>query len=395
MDQNFNLEKFFSKSSTEEEIPQLVHARYDFAVAYPPPETIPLEGLIEGLSQGLRREGRNLAYYPDVLGALSMRKWVSMKLKEDRGINVQPEEIMITQGSAEANNLVIQSLTDPGDTVITEEFVYVGTLRQLRKAKADIVGSKLDENGLIPEKLEVLIKELRVQGKNIKYLYTIPEFQNPTGSTLPLDRRIEILRILEKYNIPLLEDDCYVDLRFEGKTQPSFKSLDRLGLVTHVASFSKLLAPGLRMGYVAAEKSLLKRMISYKSSQVSQFVSLAIEGFLQDNLKEHRQDLQDILRKKCNAMTSALGENLGGTGAQWSKPGGGCYLWLTMPEEINLTELQNICFEKGVGYIPGSSFSPEGLGHNCARLCFAYESPEKNREGINLLSEILHEYKLS
>jgi len=142
MNQNFNLEKFFSKSSTEEEIPKLVHAEYDFAVAYPPPETIPLEGLVEGLADGLLREGRDLAYYPDVLGAFSMRKLVSGKLKEDRGINVSPDEIMITQGSAEANNLFIQTLTDPGDTVITEEFVYVGTLRQLRRAKADVVEVK-------------------------------------------------------------------------------------------------------------------------------------------------------------------------------------------------------------------------------------------------------------
>ena len=394
MNQNFNLEKFFSKSSTEEEIPKLVHAEYDFAVAYPPPETIPLEGLVEGLADGLLREGRDLAYYPDVLGAFSMRKLVSGKLKEDRGINVSPDEIMITQGSAEANNLFIQTLTDPGDTVITEEFVYVGTLRQLRRAKADVVGSKLDKDGLIPEELEVLIKNLRSQGKNIKFVYTIPEFQNPTGSTLPLDRRIRILKILEKYGIPLLEDDCYVDLRFEGETQPSFKSLDSFGLVTHVASFSKLLAPGLRMGYVVAEKNLLKRMFSFKSSQVSQFVSLAIEGFLTDNLNEHRGNVQNILRKKCDAMTAALGENFGGTGARWSNPGGGCYVWLTMPEKVNLTKMQSICFDRGVGYISGSSFSPEGLGHNCARLCFAYESPEKNQEGINLLGEMLYEHSL-
>jgi len=225
-------------------------------------------------------------------------------------------------------------------------------------------------------------------------VYTIPEFQNPTGSTLPLDRRIRILKILEKYGIPLLEDDCYVDLRFEGETQPSFKSLDSFGLVTHVASFSKLLAPGLRMGYVVAEKNLLKRMFSFKSSQVSQFVSLAIEGFLTDNLNEHRGNVQNVLGKKCDAMTAALGENFGGTGARWSNPGGGCYVWLTMPEKVNLTKMQSICFDRGVGYISGSSFSPEGLGHNCARLCFAYESPEKNQEGINLLGEILHEHSL-
>lgn len=394
MNKKFNFESYFSKSSIEAEIPKTLHAKYDFAVAYPPPETIPLDGLLDGLKEGLLREGKDLAYYPDPLGALSIRELVTEKLKQDRDIDSTPDEIMITQGSSEAINLVIQSLTDPGDTVITEEFVYVGTLRQLRRAKADVVGSKLDENGLIPEELEILVKKLIKEGKRIKYIYTIPEFQNPTGSTLLLERRIKILKIAEKYNIPLLEDDCYVDLRFEGDTQPSFKSLDTIGLVTHVASFSKLLAPGLRMGYVLADNSLLKRMISFKASQSSHFVSLAIEGFLIKNMDQHKSNVSEILRKKCNAMIGALGENLGGIGAKWSQPGGGCYVWLTMPEEINLMKLQDVFFEKGVGFIPGPSFSPEGLGHNCARLCFAYESPENNREGINLFGEILHELNL-
>ena len=394
MDKQFSYENFFSKSSLEVEIPKLLHAKYDFAVAYPPPETIPLDGLIEGLREGLSREGKDLAYYPDVMGSLSLRKLVSKKLLDDRGIFSNPDEIMITQGSAEANNLVIQALTDPGDTVITEEFVYSGTLRQLRRAEANVVGSKLDENGLIPEELEKLINKLIKQGKTIKYIYTIPEFQNPTGSTLPLDRRVQILEIAQKYFIPLIEDDCYVDLRFEGKTQPSFKSLDSSGLVTHVASISKLLAPGLRMGYVLADNSLLKRMISFKSSQSSQFVSLAIEGFLTENMSKHKNTVREILREKRNAMISALGENLGGIGAKWSNPGGGCYVWLSMPEKINLTKLQEVCFDKGVGFIPGSSFSPEGLGDNCARLCFAYESPDNNRNGINLFAEILHDLNL-
>ncbi len=394
MDKKFDYESLFSKSSLEIEISKVSHAKYDFAVAYPPPETIPLNGLLEGLSEGLSKEGKDLAYYPDVMGALSLREFVSQKLQEDRGFFSDPDEIMITQGSAEANNLVIQALTDPGDTVITEEFVYLGTLRQLRRAKANVFGSKLDENGLIPEELENLIKKLIKKGKKIKYIYTIPEFQNPTGSTLPLERRVQILKIAEKYLIPLIEDDCYVDLRFEGKTQPSFKSLDSSGLVIHVASFSKLLAPGLRMGYVIADISVLKRMMSFKSSQSSQFVSLAIEGFLTKNMDNHKNKIREILKEKCNAMTTALGENFGGINAKWSNPGGGCYVWLTMPERINLTKLQDVCFDKGVGFIPGSSFSPEGLGDNCARLCFAYESPEKNRDGINLFGEILHQLNL-
>ena len=146
MTTKFSFENFYSEKSEEQEISSPVHAKYDFAVAYPAPETIPSEGLLEGLRKGLEREGRDLAYYPHSFGSKELREFIKEKLKNDRGIETTIEEILVTHGSGEANNLVIQNLTDPGDTVITEEFVYLGTLNQLQKAKADIVGTKLDDN---------------------------------------------------------------------------------------------------------------------------------------------------------------------------------------------------------------------------------------------------------
>ena len=148
------------------------------------------------MEKGLEREGQDLAYYPDPFGSIELRNLVKEKLNKDRGIETTIEEILITHGSGEANNLIIQNLTDPGDTVITEEFVYLGTLNQLNKAEADIVGAKMDDEGIIPEELDKLISELLSQGKKIKYLYTIPEFQNPTGSTMPLSRRKKFLKLL-------------------------------------------------------------------------------------------------------------------------------------------------------------------------------------------------------
>ena len=149
-------EKFYSKNSKEQEISSTVHAEYDFAVAYPAPETIPSKGLLQGLERGLEREGKDLAYYPDPFGSKELRNLVKEKLKQDRGIDTTIEEILITHGSGEANNLVIQNLTDPGDTVITEEFVYLGTLSQLNKAQADVVGAKMDDEGIIPEELSLI-----------------------------------------------------------------------------------------------------------------------------------------------------------------------------------------------------------------------------------------------
>ena len=392
---NFKFDKFFSKGSKEQEISSPVHAKYDFAVAYPAPETIPSEGLLNGLAKGLEREGQDLAYYPDPFGSLELRELVKNKLKKDRSIDTSIEEILITHGSGEANNLVIQNLTDPGDTVITEEYVYLGTLSQLEKAEANIVGAKMDDDGIIPQELDKLINNLINEGKKIKYLYTIPEFQNPTGSTMPLQRRKEVLEVLKKYNLPLLEDDCYVDLRFEGETQPSYKSLDKEGSVIYVASFSKLIAPGLRMGYVNAPIEVMKRLNYLKTSGPSQFVSLAIENFLKKEMDSHIQKITSLLREKRNAMISSLGENFGGLNIKWTVPEGGCYLWITFPENVDMDSLQQYCFDEGVGYLSGIKFSPKGdSGHNSARLCFAYETPEKNREGINKFAEILRQKKV-
>ena len=292
------MKNFIQKNSKEQEISSPVHAEYDFAVAYPAPETIPSQGLLEGLERGLEREGKDLAYYPDPFGSKELRNLVKEKLKKDRNIDTTIEEILITHGSGEANNLVIQNLTDPGDTVITEEFVYLGTLSQLNKAEADIVGAKMDDEGIIPEELDNLIKNLLSKGKKIKYLYTIPEFQNPTGSTMPLSRREKVLEITNKYGLPVLEDDCYVDLRFEGETQPSYKSLDSSGSVIHVASFSKLIAPGLRMGYVNAPIEVMKRLNYLKTSGPSQFVSLAIENFLNKEMESHKLRASSLLRER-------------------------------------------------------------------------------------------------
>ena len=253
----------------------------------------------------------------------------------------------------------------------------------------------MDDDGIIPEELDKLIQNLVDEGKKIKYLYTIPEFQNPTGSTMPLQRRKEVLEVLKKYNLPLLEDDCYVDLRFEGQTQPSYKSLDQEGSVIYVASFSKLIAPGLRMGYVNAPIEVMKRLNYLKTSGPSQFVSLAIENFLKKEMDSHIQKITSLLREKRDAMVSSLGENFGGLDIKWTIPEGGCYLWITFPENVDMDSLQQYCFDEGVGYLSGIKFSPKGdSGHNSARLCFAYESPEKNREGINKFAEILRQKKV-
>jgi 2-aminoadipate transaminase len=396
----FSYETLFSEGSVDTPLNAGLHAKYDFATAYPAPETLPLDGLIQSLQAAVDTNATKvlaeLAYYPHQLGALELREYTAEKLATDRGFTVTADEIALTNGSGEALGLVIQALTNPGDVVLAEEFVYMGTLSQLRRFGADIRGVAMDEGGIIPEALEEQITALTAAGDKPKYLYTIPEHQNPMGSTLSGERRKAILEIAHKHNLPILEDDCYVDLRYKGDVQPSFRALDDSGIVVYVASFSKLLAPGLRLGYFTASPELMRRALSFKlGSGPNQFAAVAIEGYLRNNLDSHRDNFNPVLKAKCDSMVAALEEHFGGSGATWSVPEGGCYVWLTMPESSDISSIRDKVFEQGVGYVAGTNFEADAsgrIGHNCARLCFAFESVEKNAEGIALLAQLFKQH---
>ena len=368
------------------------HAKYDFAVAYPDPDTLPLDGLVEALKIALEREGRDLAYYPESTGLPALRQFVAEKLARDRDMKVTLDDVVLTAGSGEAIAMLIRALTDPGDVALTEEYVYLGTLRQLRRFGADVRGLPCDDDGIVPEELENTLKRLLGEGKRVKYLYTIPTFQNPLGWTMTLERRRKVLDITREYGVPVLEDDCYLDLRFEGEDVTSFHSLDDTGQVLYVGSFSKIIAPGVRMGYLIAPQEVIHRAMSFKGGGgVNQFAALAIEEYLKHNIDQHIREQNESLRTKRDAMLASLGENFGDA-ATWSVPEGGLYIWLQLPEGADLAGLQEQAFAEGVGYYSGPQFSPEGRGANCARLCFGHPSAQTVYDGIAELARILQRH---
>ena len=396
----FNFDNLWSEKSTDADRLLTQHAKYDFAVAYPPFEAVPMYGLIDGLKSkvdaDLEKVSIEMAYYPHVQGDESLREFTANKIKNDRGIRANKESIVLCNGSGEANGLVIQALIDPGDYVITEQFVYMGTTKQLTFYEANTVGSPIDDQGLIPEKLEETILNIKSQhGVMPKMLYTIPEHQNPTGSTLPKSRKLEILDICHKYGIPILEDACYVDNRFEGDPEPAFATLDDSGMVIYVGSFSKLIAPGLRMGFFTASDEVIDRALSVKvGSGPNQFTAYAIDGFLRNNLESQKSTYDKILKDKKESMEKGLVDFFSNTSAKWSSPKGGCYTWIEMTDGANLTEVRDEVFSRGVGYIAGDMFAPNGDGQNMARLCFSFEPVEKNYEGIKELASILKDLKV-
>ena len=397
MNYKFSYENIWSAKSKDTPLSHVRHAKYDFAVAYPPPETQPLDGLINSLQLEIDTRGdemeREMAYYPHRFGYEPLRELTVKKMYADRGFKVNADEVVLTAGSGEAIALLIQAMVDPDDTVIVEEFAYLGTLNQIYMFGANPLPTAVDEYGLIPDHLENLLENLQEKGKRPKFIYTIPELQNPTGSTLPKSRRIKILDIAHKFGVPILEDDCYVDLRFEGERQPAFRALDDSGIVIYVASFSKLLSPGLRLGFFTGTSEVIERAMSLKhGSGPNQFAAYAVNGFLRQHMETHISSFSPLLKKKRDAMNESLHDHFGSAGAKWSKPEGGCYTWLTMVDGADIASIRDEVFESGVGYISGNNFSPTGNGRNCARLCFAFESPEKNYEGIKLLANLFREH---
>jgi 2-aminoadipate transaminase len=391
----FSYEELFAAGSPSTPPGTARHAKYDFAVAYPDPDLVPLDGLVEAAKRAMANDGRDLAYYPDAAGYPELRRLIAEDLANERNIQVGANQMVLTAGSGEAIAMVTQALIEPGDTILAEEFVYLGSLRSFRRYNANVVGIKCDEDGLVPEDLDSTIQRLKAEGHRIKFLYTIPTFQNPLGSTLPLERRKKILEITGQHGIPVFEDDAYFDLRFEGEPVESFYTLDDTARVIYCSSYSKITAPGMRIGYLVGPPEVINHAWGFKmGGGVNQFAASTIAEYVKNgNMSEHIRQQNDSLRAKRDAMLASLGENFGDS-ATWTRPEGGLYVWLTLPEGTDVAALEEQAFQEGVGYYNGTMFSPEGRGNNSLRLCFGHPSVEMVTEGIAELARIFERHGL-
>ena len=370
--------------------PRPRRGKYDFAVAYPDPASLPLEELTDGLAQALAEEGRELAIYSHPQGYPPLREWIAEKLGRERGIHIPADDLILADGSGQPIHMLIETLVDPGDVVITEDFVYSGTLNQLRRFRADMRGVTTDEEGMLPDVLESVIQNALSEGKHPKFIYTVPSHQNPQGWTMSLARRKALVALSQQYDVPVMEDDCYVDVRFEGEPQPSIYELDGSGRVMYVSSFSKIIAPGMRLGYMTAQRDLLERALGAKSGgSVNTFAAFAVHRYATGQLDAHIEEINDIQRVKRDAMLAALETHFGGTGSTWSRPKGGLFIWLQLPEGADAVAMQpKVLATADVGYLPGPGFSPDGIaGRNCLRLCFGYNTPAEISEGIKRLAQ--------
>ena len=364
---------------------------FDFTTAFPDPDSFPADGLLEALGRALKDEGKDLVYYPHPQGHPAMREFIAEKLEQERGMNVSPDQILLTTGSGQAVARYVELLTDPGDIILTEKFSYSGTMGIMRRHGARLVGVDVDEEGIIPSALDDILTSLRDRGQRAKFLYTIPTFQNPTGTDMSLGRRQDVLDVAQRHRLPIFEDDCYADLRFDGENSPAIQSLDQEGSVLYCGSFSKIVAPGMRLGFMAAPPSIIDAVKAiHLGATPSQFSALATLYYLQDHLDEHVQELREIFRSRKDTAVAAVGEYFGSR-AECSDPDGGLYLWLKLPEGANTAAVLAKARERQIGYGPGTNFSPGQDAYNYLRLCYGHLTHDTIRQGVANLAAFLEE----
>jgi 2-aminoadipate transaminase len=367
-------------------------AKYSFVGGNNDADQVPVDRLTAAVTAVLAREGRTLATYglnSGPLGYLPLREFLAGKLKRTAGIACGSDEILITSGSLQAIDLVNGLLLARGDTVLIEQESYQGSLNRLTRLGVNAVGIPLDAGGMRMDVLAAALAEQRHSGVHPKYIYTIPTVQNPTGTIMGEDRRRELLRLAEAHGVPIFEDDCYADLIWDGRRPPALHAMSRHGGVIHIGSFSKSIAPALRVGYIVAEEAMIARMLSLKTDAGSGALEqMVLAEYCADHFTAHVPRLRRGLRAKLETLMESLAEQFGTT-AEFDDPPGGIFLWIKLPDAVDTLKLAAAALAAGVAINPGPEWSTDKAYAKCRlRLCFASPSAEEIRQGVATLADV-------
>ena len=366
--------------------------KYNFVGGHNDTDSVPVDGLVAAATAVLKREGSSLSTYGLTSGPLGyrpLREFIARKLAQDAGIACSIAEILITSGSLQGLDLVNQVLLAPGDTVIVEHMTYGGAITRLQRLGANIVGVAVDHDGLSDTALKSTLDLLRSRAIRPKYIYTIPTVQNPTATVMSEARRRKILALSSGYGVPLFEDECYADLVWEGKRPRAFRALTEDDRVIHIGSFSKSIAPALRIGYLVTGWPLMSRILAIKNDGGSGAIEqMILAEYCQGHFDDHVQVLRKTLRRKLDVLVEALRSRFG-TAAEFEYPAGGIFLWVNLPDGVDTTRLAQVALQSGVAINPGAEWMTDSVaGHRWLRLCFAHPSEQVIREGIEKLAQV-------
>lgn len=365
-----------------------LNAIHSFAGGYPSAETFPLDQFKATMCEVIDRYGGKAFQYGATQGVTELREVLSSRY------GVPVERIQITSSSQQGIDVCTRILADPGDVILTSDPSYLGALQSFRSYRADVTGvPHEDDPQAFREAYETVIGKLIGQSRKIKFLYMIPDFQNPSGETLSLEERQILVDLARKYGFLIVEDSPYRELRYSGEHLPTIWSLAP-DIVLHLGSFSKIFAPGFRLGWIFGHPDVLDKIYVCKQSLdlcppvFDQYVAAEFMG--SGRLDRNLAHSIDLYRSKRDLMLSLLGEYMP-EGVSWTRPEGGLFLFLTMPEQFDSVAFYDTALDNGVAYVAGSFFRTDGGGRNTMRLNFSFMSHERIREGIILLAGLLRD----
>lgn len=367
-----------------------------FAGGLPAPEVFPVREFAEATARVLadKHNGALALQYGTSEGYLPLREMIARHTAR-YGLQVTPDNILITSGSQQALDLIGKILINPGDRILVESPTYLGALQAWNAYEAEYLPVPIDDEGMQTAKLEAALRA------GPKFIYVLPNFQNPTGATLSRARRERLVELADFYGVPIVEDDPYGQLRYENKHLPTIVTLDNdgrnatpsyRGNVIYLSTFSKILAPGIRLAWVIAPPEVIRKLVQAKqgvdlhTATFNQLIAYEVArgGFLDLHIRKIRQ----VYRERRNVMLQALAENFPAP-VYWTRPEGGLFLWGTLPAGIDAARVLQIAVEHQVAFVPGAPFFPCGGGENTMRLNFSNATPENIREGIKRLGQVL------
>jgi 2-aminoadipate transaminase len=362
---------------------------FNFGSGMPDPGSFPTEALASAAQRVLLREGPSLVRYPEARGYLPLREIAAQRFRRNHTLDVSPADVTLTTGSTQGITLVTQAYVAPGDVVVVEEFCYSGTLGVLRQFGADVVGVPLDDQGLRPDLLGATLERLRREGRRVAYVYTIATHQNPSGTILPLSRRAEVLAICRRNGVLLVEDDCYADVVFEGEMPPAIYTLAEPGEVLYIGSYSKILGPGCRLGYFIAPDAVAQKLLAFKrDGGTSSLAAMIAAEFFQEHLWSHIAEVCAAVKTKRDVLFGALERELGGL-VEWTRPQGGLFTWITLPEGIDTQAIARLAKERGLLYGTGRAFDAADRDVAYLRLAFGFIDADLIADGVARLGECI------
>jgi 2-aminoadipate transaminase len=366
-----------------------------FAGGLPAPDVFPLERFAEAQAFVLKTMGSKALQYGTTEGYRPLREFIAQHSSR-YGISIEPDNVLITSGSQQALDLIGKVFINPGDHILVEQPTYLGALQAWNAYQAEYITAEMDQDGYVIDSMK---QQMRC---GPKFIYALPNFQNPTGVTLSLERRHAVLEIADHYGVPILEDDPYGQLRYEDEHLPSIVTLDSQfrsgngscysGNVIYLSTFSKTLAPGIRVAWIVAPKEVIYRLVQAKqgadlhTATLNQMLAyeVAKDGFLE----EHVRTIRSVYCERRDAMLRTLEQHFP-EGVTWTHPKGGLFLWLTFPAQMDAADILKAAVEQKVAFVPGTSFHADGAGKNTARLNFSYAAPDVIEEGIKRLATCL------